>query len=862
MRIHGVTKRIARRELFAGPPIVSDEIMAPVEAAVADNMTQRSEGGQSLRQHNWLIWLGLAIGVAGFGWGAATNPSALASLWTTDSWSWLAVLAIAAVLAAIVQRASRRSELFAGLLGCVVVLAAFGISAFATVLLLLISGYALGARLLEWAQDGQPEPRWSDVFTKTTVGLSACSLLLGFAAHSQVNVPIAYLALSAVSIGLGWRHVLSAWSSIAAPADNDRQSEAPLLLRAALWFAFGMHVCFAGLPERYHDALAMHLVIPRALELFGYWHFDAREYAWAVQPMGANWLFGWAYVLAGEYAAKLLNAVFLLLICGVIIEARVVSKRLGLFAVAILVLTPLTFLETASLFVDNALTLFVVAAVIFAARIREAPAPSSVAGFAMASAGAIAVKLHGLVACGVTVLALLVFGGWRELYRYGRRTTTVCLVAAAAALWPYVYAWRATGNPVFPFFNAIFNSALFPLENFENALYPGGVSLADFFDLTFSSAKYLEGRDGAFGFAITLLLPAGLLLVAVTGSQKLRLIAFAAVTYTAIVLFNTRYLRYIYPVFPLFALVLVYPFSVVRGPYARGAMLLTALVGMAWGLVRVPAAGWILTRIDLPTAFSPQAKELLADVEVPPRKMGRIQAALGDNESRVVIFGQPVGADIRGRPIYVNWYYPKLQALVLKMSTPEDAANALAALDATHVIFDNRRLKPEWAPWHDAAERYGRLIFSTATGELYDFHAGAVPGVDIFGGPPGPWRRWEVIPSQERPVTGVNLMLPPAAATSRAAELAQLPDGVQVTLSANHVCDTPTLIRAQINWLRPDGSIIRTDATQSACGDGPERASVRAPKPEGAHAAYFYFANDGSANARLYDERATVLAKP
>jgi len=81
-------------------------------------------------------------------------------------------------------------------------------------------------------------------------------------------------------------------------------------------------------------------------------------------------------------------------------------------------------------------------------------------------------------------------------------------------------------------------------------------------------------------------------------------------------------------------------------------------------------------------------------------------------------------------------------------------------------------------------------------------------------------------------------------------------------LSAAHVCDAPTTIRAQINWLRPDGSVMRSDATQSACGDTPGRARIRLAKPAGAQIAYFYFINDGSASAHLYDERVTVLAKP
>jgi hypothetical protein len=285
---------------------------------------------------NWLFWLGLAIGVAGFCWGASTNPSALEVLWAPESLRWLAVLAVAAVVAAIVQGLSGRSELFALALGCVLAIAACGFAAFAIVFLILVTGYALGGRLLQLAQRRAHEPTSGFIFAKAVVGLSACSLLLGFMAHLPVNVPLAYMALSAASVGWGWRHLQRAWTDLVALCRSDgqgrpphawtdlaafwrsdRQSVAPLPLRIALWFAFGLHLYFAALPERYHDALAMHLVIARALELYDQWHFHAGDYAWAVQPMGANWLFGWAYVLGGEYAAKLLNAVFLLLACGV-----------------------------------------------------------------------------------------------------------------------------------------------------------------------------------------------------------------------------------------------------------------------------------------------------------------------------------------------------------------------------------------------------------------------------------------------------------------------------------------------------------------------------------------------------------------
>jgi hypothetical protein len=825
-------------------------------------MNDARERARASLRANWPVLLGLLIGAEGFVLGTIENRSALAPLWGLTSWAWIGVLALVALVAAILQGKLRWPMPFVLAVGCALVITAFGVGPFAVVTLIAVSCYAIGARILEWVEGTPPGSAAADIFLATTIGLAACSLLLGFAAHARINVPAAYLGLSVVAIWLGRRHVLTRWRWIAAILRDERRGDTPLLLRAALWFAFGFQACFAALPERYFDALAVHLLVARQLDLFGLWHFDPREYVLAVQPMGANWLFGWAYVLAGEYAAKLQNALFLLLMCGVIVESRTVSRRLGLFAAAILALTPLTFVVTASLFVDAALALFITAAFVFAARIRDLPHSASVAGFAIASAGAMGVKPHGLVAFGGACIALLIVGGWREVLRAGSRTRIACLLAAIAAAWPYVYAWRATGNPVFPYFNGIFKSPLFPILNFTNFLYPGGLQATDFYDLAFSASNYMEGYDGATGFALTLLLPAGLLVAAVVGSTKIRVIAVATLLYALLVLINTRYLRYLFPAFPLLALLLVYPLSVARSAPVRGVYLAIAIAAMAIGVFRIPAAGWILQTFDPMISFSEGAKEALLDAQVPMRRLGRIQAAVANNDARVVMFGQNVGADIRGRPVYVSWYFPRLQDMVFDNATPEAAANALAALDASYVMFDRRDSMKEWAAWETAAQRYGRMIESNDAGVLYEFHADAVPGKGLFPDTEEPWHGWALSPAQAEAVTGDSMILPPGSAASRPADLKDVPAGAEIILSVEHVCAQPSKIRLQANWLKADGSFIRVDAIQSYCGNPATRGSLRVTPPKEARAVYFYFTNDGEASARLFGERESVLVKP
>jgi hypothetical protein len=252
-----------------------------------------------------------------------------------------------------------------------------------------------------------------------------------------------------------------------------------------------------------------------------------------------------------------------------------------------------------------------------------------------------------------------------------------------------------------------------------------------------------------------------------------------------------------------------------------------------------------------------RAKEAMLDAEIPARKLGRIQSAVGDEHSRVVVFGQSIGADIRGRPLYVSWYNRRLEGLVLAGASIEDAANTLAGLGVTHVIYDNVRPQPEWKPWHEATERYGRLIARAGSGELYEFHADSVRGLDLLSG--GPWSNWELPPDSAQAVTGTELLLPAAASASRAVDMPSVPNKARVSLSAVALCGRPSRVRGQINWLRADGSIIRSDAASFECEPSPRPIRVTSDKPPDGVTAYFYFTNDGDANVQLHDERASAL---
>jgi hypothetical protein len=813
----------------------------------------RNGGGGSGPWLTTLVWLALLLGVAAIAAGAASHPEALLPIWLRRSWNWIWVLLALSTFAAVTQRRTRRPALVATVAASAVLLGAFGMAAATAVVIITLTAFALGAWLLDRAGtaagDDVPPP-----IAATAVGLAALALLLGVTAHFSINTAPAYLGLSAVVIWGGRRRVAQLARHLAAVI-RARSFEAtpPFAVGVALWFGFGIEMYYAALPERYHDALAMHLVIPRAIEQFGRWNFDAADNVWAVWPLGADLLFGWAYVLAGEAGAKLLNLALLLLTCGLVVEAKFASRAASLAAVAAFMLMPLTVLETGSLFVENALALFLGAAIVFALRLARHPA-QSVAGIAFALGGAVVVKLYGVVALGAAALAVTFAGSWRAAFAVPRRVWGIALVPALLGAWPYAYAWIVTGNPIFPFYNAIFRSPLYPPENFGNSLYPGGLSWRDLYDLTFSSSRYLESWDGALGFVLLLLLPAGLVVVARRGSPGLRIAVVAALAYIAAVLLSTRYLRYLYPALPWLFLGAAAPLDFLAGR-SRSAVAVLLAFAVGAGIARIPSAGWIIGEFNLTMAFTPRDKEAYADGQVPMRVLGRAQAAIGDRNSKTAIFGAPVGAYVKGRPLYAHWYHALLGMQVHSITSAEDAARALAALSVTHVMFDLRAPDGDFRPWREAAARYGRLVYRIEGGELYEFDATSVDGVDLLGDGAEPWLAWQSQPPLPRPDDAREMVLPAGQAVSRGVDLSGLHAGTPVTLAVLHACAVSSSVRVQINWLAQNGDILRTDAVRSDCGPSPSGGRLRASVPQRARLAYAFFVNDGANAARLSDAR-------
>ena len=427
----------------------------------------------------------------------------------------------------------------------------FGPGASVAVAFLAIAASAIGARLLRAAAATQ-----FDLFEAISAGAVAIVAVVGATAALKWHWPAVYaLILSAATFACR-RDARTLGAAVAAWWSPRRvaPSRGALMSLALLAATLAVHVVVAAKPEVGHDALAMHLEVATEMSRDHRFAFDVKTRAWAVMPLGADWLYAIAYQLAGESAAKLANLGAFLLVLGLIAKLAAVdggARALPAALAALFASMPVAFAETGTLFIENYWTALLLAS---AAAAERALRKRSV-GWAIAclwfSAGAMQAKVPALF----WIAPLLVMVAWSLRDRVGTLTArefVAIAVAGTVLVWPYVNAWFRTGNPVFPFLNGIFRSPLGDVgETFMNPLYTAPLTWRTWYDLVVDSGHYLEGSGGALGIHWLILFPAVFLLLPRSRVSSTVPWLALALAFSIAVFVQQSYLRYLYPAFAL-----------------------------------------------------------------------------------------------------------------------------------------------------------------------------------------------------------------------------------------------------------------------------------------------------------------------
>lgn len=469
---------------------------------------------------------------------------------------------------------------------------AFGPGPAASVALLALAAAVIGSRMLRSCGIDHAEP-----LVALSAGLVAISAVIGATSAIKWHWPAPY-ALAIAGCLYAFRielRPLAAAGGTWWAARTPREAKATYIPIALLAATLAVHIAVAAKPEVGHDALAMHLQIAAEMAHGHRFRNDVATHIWAVMPLGADWLYASAYQFGGEAAARLSNlGAFLILLAWLArltSTAAATSPAVAAAAAGLFASMPLAFAETSTLYVENYWSLQLLAATAAGERaFRERDARWAIVCVWFA-AGSLQAKVIGVF----WVLPLLAAVAWRLRDRWrtidGRQIIAI-IAALAVMAWPYLNALWRTGNPVFPFMNAIFRSPYFESAvSFNNALYNAPLTWRTWYDVVVDSGQFLEGAGGALGLHWLMLFPAVFLLArrAQLGTDALLLILvglFCAATWL-----QQSYLRYLYPAFAL--LLALGGRILVPLPERRMAFPLAMLLPIvAINLYLMPAGGW------------------------------------------------------------------------------------------------------------------------------------------------------------------------------------------------------------------------------------------------------------------------------
>ena len=627
----------------------------------------------------WLALLPLLIVVV-----ACVRYGLVADIDVGFRWMLAALLLFEAALVAIAVQLSRRgsphawwSVVVAALpaLAGVVVYAGIG-----TVLaggLLALAALGIGTRLA----DGVRSPA-----VALLVGLAILAALVGWLLPFPIHRRWVYLLLAALVIA--WRaRALATLLRDGAMSLREGASRHPawaiLAIAAATVASLGL-----WLPSLNYDDNAVHLILQAQLLADGYYRLDVQSQSWAVAPWANNVLHAVAAMLAGHEARAAVAALWLLLgIDGArrLAMALGATPRVALAAAAVFAAQPFAGYFTTTMQVDGAsAAILLQLAAVAAVPAMQRPGPLAI--------GAIGGLLLALKAVNLLFASpLLVWLAWSSApglrLQWTLRMLAILLPVAASS---YAYAVLVTGNPLFPFFNAVFRSPYYPLENMRDLKWMAGVNWRAPWDLLFRSEAFGQYYPGASGITVLAMLP--LVFVAAVRKPAMRWLGAWALLVAALLFFQMQYLRYLFPAYAVLAVLGVVALSRVL---AWRGFVAAMLVLVAVDVAMMPTTSWIVRANPWAGLLrdGPGARASLVAEAMPERAL--LERIVARDPAACVLMTDPrrpfVGAG-RGHALSLHRRYDP-QLWRARNIAEADASGVawralLGRIGASHVIID------------------------------------------------------------------------------------------------------------------------------------------------------------------------------
>lgn len=784
------------------------------------------------------IGLALAIGAALTLWGLIQMPWPAASAFGWSSLIRYAVFLVIGTFAiALLARSTKLNAIVVGAgIACAIAIITGAIWPLVVTIWFAISCYVVGLYFLQLLKIDATKVTGITAFL---VGACLYGTVVGLVAHYPINYPGLYGLALAAPVLLGWRSIHAATRSFRQCLTSPSETK---LLDLAIALIALVHFSVSLMPEVGHDALAMHLFIPGHMATRHEWGFDVTNYVWAVMPMLGDWLFSIGYMLAGEQAARLINVGFIFVLSWLIRDLVIWAggNAIGArWAVLLFLTTPLTFTESSSLFIESIWTALVVAGSLAVFKLMQSDDDQAThlptAGILLG--GALAAKAVTFTILPVLSLVMV----WR--YRAWAKPRLIGILALGLVLFlgvgsiPYATAWYLTVNPVFPFFNHIFQSPHWPAVAFDPpAAFAKGLTWDVLYQVTFHSEKFLESRTGSAGFQWLLLFtPALLILLAARHGRGLFLFVVAVLS-VALTFQSLAYLRYIFSSFVWVAAGIGVAISV---GYPGSVVFRRVLFVIGWTVI-------LLNVVFFKSGtyyghFSPQALMSKSDREaylhnrLPIRNAIELVNNLNTGRTPVAVFSSPLTAGLNSDGLYPNWYNYRFQAKVSEAKTSGDMAQLLMDQGVDYIILDSNWGTPDKRMMIENVTQKLNVSGSIAVrkpNDNYRFQTELLKNTDFLSA--DGWVFSIGKPAQAAGRVSVTVATPASQSVS-------VVPGRRYQNSVTTQCtDQPSQGRVQVNWLDSKGSFITTDIRVFDCTAAETTENMEVTAPANASTAIVY----------------------
>lgn len=530
------------------------------------------------------------------------------------------------------------------------------------------------------------------------IGAGIYGTIVSLLAHFPANYPGIYGISLAAPILLGQNKLRQWFSGFTHWIDQTQLTfnSSNYWLNIAIAVVALIHVVVAFMPEVGHDALTMHLVIPSHLLERHQWGFDVSTYVWAVMPTLGDWIFSIAYMLGGETAARLTN-VFFILVLSWLVRDLVLWAGGTLFgarwAVLIFLSSPLTFTESNSLFIESIWASLAIAGTL---AIAKACTDVDDKNYHFTLAGALlgcALATKAVTLTLLPVLLLIVF--WQ--YKTWFKISVIKMLMLGLGFFlilgciPYVTAWWITGNPVFPYFNEIFHSPLWPIANFEDTRWSKGLTWDFIYRATFDTGKYLESTPGAAGFQwLLVFLPTLIILILAWHKRGIVLVVFAILSIT-LCFQSIAYLRYIYPAYAVLVaamgigMTIISKISSLQSKFIYG----TGAMAIALNILFLSAGPFVYRDFPIKSILSEAHKDAYLAQRLPIRNAVKLVNALNLQRTPVAVFGTPQIAGLTADALSAHWYNHTWLDAFMAVKTTQDVVNLLLKYHVIFIIADS-----------------------------------------------------------------------------------------------------------------------------------------------------------------------------